>query len=384
MNIVYYSSIYFTDCDFPLIRSLQNKGNNVLYIIELLSGKTKGALFNIKSSLPLHGIVKAEELDEFKIYSEYLNLESVYIVVRTEKLFSIKNWVTYIQLCSKIRSFKPAVFHSALILGISESLLYFFRNRMVLTVHDPFVHSGETSKILEIKRKFAFKFTPKLVLLNKNQQQLFLDTYKLSSRKVYLNALGVYDCLNYLAKKKYCKDKIADNYILFFGHFSPYKGIDILCESMIEVHKYVPNLVCVIAGNGNLNFDYSPYAELRYIKLINQYIETERLSNLISNSRFVVCPYKDATQSGVVFSSFALCKPVIATNVGGMNESVIDGKTGILISPNNTSSLTEAIIKLYNNTELISKMENNIFSKYSQGEESWDIIANRYIHYYSE
>ena len=39
-----------------------------------------------------------------------------------------------------------------------------------------------------------------------------------------------------------------------------------------------------------------------------------------------MCPYTDATQSGVVYSSFALNTPVIATNVGGLSEMIDDGR----------------------------------------------------------
>ena len=58
----------------------------------------------------------------------------------------------------------------------------------------------------------------------------------------------------------------------------------------------------------------------------------DELSALIQESSFVVCPYKDATQSGVVMSAYALKKPVIATRVGGLVEMVEDKKTGLLVS----------------------------------------------------
>lgn len=383
MNIVYYSSLFFTDCDFPLIRAFQNKGNNVLYFIELISGKTKGALFNIKTALPLHGIVKAEEIEEFKVYSEYLDLKNIFIVVRTNQLWNLKNWITYYRLCLMIKAFRPAVFHSTLILGISESLLYLFKKKMVLTVHDPFVHSGETSRLLEIKRKIAFKFVPKFVLLNRKQSKPFSKTYNISSHRIYLNSLGIYDCLNYLSNRQGKTTLLPQKYILFFGHFSPYKGIDVLCESMKLVHKKIPDLSCIIAGNGKLNFDYAPYKNLNYITLINQYIELSDLSSLISNSLFVVCPYKDATQSGVVFSSFAMAKPVVATNVGGMSETIIDGKTGILCPPNNVEALSESIVLLYSDSELLKELGKNISKSYAKGEVSWDSIAETYIHCYN-
>lgn len=47
---------------------------------------------------------------------------------------------------------------------------------------------------------------------------------------------------------------------------------------------------------------------------------------LDKNAKFVVCPYTDGTQSGVINTCFTLCKPIVATNVGAFSESVIDGK----------------------------------------------------------
>ena len=49
-------------------------------------------------------------------------------------------------------------------------------------------------------------------------------------------------------------------------------------------------------------------------------------------------------------------KPVVATDVGGNRELVIDGKTGFLIPPNNPSALAEAILKLLNDVSLRSQM----------------------------
>ena len=382
MNIVYYSSIFFTDCDFPLIRTMQNKGNNVLYIIEVIAGKTKGALFNIVSKIPNQGVIRADELAEFKCYSGYIDLSKTYIVIRTSRLYDFRNWTTYVRLCLLIKTFHPQVVHSAVIPGLSESLLYLFKKKMLLTVHDPFVHSGETSKLFEIKRKIAFRIIPKLVLLNKKQLNPFIETYRIQPRKVYINSLGVYDCLNYLSSQGKREKPINNDYILFFGHISPYKGIEILCEAMKEVHKHIPNLSCIIAGNGKIYFDFTLYEKLNYIKLINQYIAVPELANLISNSLFVVCPYKDATQSGVVFSSFAFSKPVIATDVGGMSETIKDGETGLLVPPNNVMALSDSIIKLYNNPQLLQEFKTNISNNYIVGEDSWDNIADIYIRCY--
>lgn len=379
MKIVYYSSLFFTDCDFPLIKQYQQKGVDTLYFIEAVSDRFAGGLFNIRSSLPKHGFVNVQDIDEFKPYDGYIDLSKVYLVIRTSKLYDPINWVLYIKLCWLIAKYRATTLHITQALGISEALLYMFCKKMVLTVHDPILHSGEYSKTAEIKRKVAFKLIPKLVLLNRSQEILFQEKYGVK-RGVFFNKLGVYDCLKCLQIEK--RKSIYGKYLLFFGHFSPYKGIDVLCEAMMLVNKKVKDIKCIIAGKGKLDFDISKYEDNNQIIVINNFIETEELVSLIDNSEFVVCPYKDATQSGVVSSAFALDKPVVATNVGGLAETVIDGLTGKIVTPNNPIELAEVILSLFQNPEQISQFRNNIKEKNAKGIDSWNCISNNFLQIY--
>ena len=49
-------------------------------------------------------------------------------------------------------------------------------------------------------------------------------------------------------------------------------------------------------------------------------------------------------------------KPVISTKSGSIDELIIDDVSGILINPNNTEELREAMLKLGQNRELREKM----------------------------
>jgi glycosyltransferase involved in cell wall biosynthesis len=49
-------------------------------------------------------------------------------------------------------------------------------------------------------------------------------------------------------------------------------------------------------------------------------------------------------------------KPVIAVNIGGSKEQVIDGETGFIIEPNKPEILAEKILYLYENPEIAKKM----------------------------
>ena len=116
---------------------------------------------------------------------------------------------------------------------------------------------------------------------------------------------------------------------------------------------------------------------MSYVTIINRFIQNDELATLIRNSLFVVCPYRDATQSGVIMSSFSLSKPVIATNVGGLAEMVRDGINGIIIPPNSVKSLTQAIVALYQNHYLLNMMTENICNDYEDGNSSWKTIVKK-------
>ena len=58
-------------------------------------------------------------------------------------------------------------------------------------------------------------------------------------------------------------------------------------------------------------------------------------------------PYISATQSGIVQIAYGFDKPVIATNVGGLPEVVLDGKTGYIVEPEDAKGLSERIVQFF-------------------------------------
>lgn len=142
---------------------------------------------------------------------------------------------------------------------------------------------------------------------------------------------------------------------------------------------YDAEATLTIAGGGRMYFDYSPYECLKYIKLINRYIPTEELAGLLQQCDFTVCPYTDATQSGVIMTSFTMSKPVVATNVGALGEMIEDGKTGVLIPPKDTEALADAMISLLNDENRLKQMSETISTTYHSGDWDWNNIAKKYL-----
>lgn len=188
---------------------------------------------------------------------------------------------------------------------------------MLMIVHDPFLHSGENIVIDRYLRKMHFSLIENKILLNQNQKNDFIKHYNFDPNNIHTSFLSVYDFLNY---HKTDKKLISSNFnILFFGRISPYKGIKYLLDAFVQILATQNRLdiSLTIAGSGDFDFNIETYKQYPEITFINKYLYPEDLANLIFQSSVVVCPYTDATQSGVVMSAFAFKKPVIASNVGG-------------------------------------------------------------------
>lgn len=381
MKILFYSSPSFADCDFPLVKSLQKAGHDVTYLIALAPYSLKSTLFDIKEQVQNNAIIPATCYSELKVYENYMDMSKVYIVNRTimqdSSLQSLKMTLKVVWF---IKKGKFDVIHTDCMLGMWNLMLYkLFGNKMVLTVHDPFPHTGEITARKKFNYKMAMKMVRHFVLLNGRQKEQFCKLYHVHPEHILTNCLGVYDNISTFVRPK---ESIISHNVLFFGRISPYKGIEFLCQAMIKVKEQVSDATLTIAGGGKMYFDIAPYQKQDWVVVINRYVGMEELAGLLQNCALSVCPYTDATQSGVIMTSYSLCKPVVATNVGGLGEMVENGKTGLLVPPNDVDALAQAIITLLKNDMLREEMSNNIKNDYFIGEKTWKTIADKYIGFY--
>lgn len=381
MKIVYFTEPNFLDCDLPLIREFQSQGNDVMVFIPLPPCFLKGSLLNIKEQIKKDDIIPASYYPEMDEYRQYLNLNNIYFLNRLRNSqLSWSYFKTLLKMRKMIDEFKPDIIHTTKAPDVLETILYKYKRIMCITMHDPFLHSGKSSFRKIFFRRVAISLIHKIILLNNAQKEAFINAYGINRNRVFVNALGVYDAINNFDTE--CSQYNNFN-ILFFGFISSYKGLEYLCESMRIVHKTCPMATLTIAGSGKIYFDFSQYKDLSYIKLINRYIEMNELASLLESCSIVACPYKDATQSGVIMTSFAKIRPIVASNVGALGEQIENQKTGILVPPCNAESLANAIIYLYKHPEALKQMQINIANRNKEYGNSWSSIANKYLKIYN-
>ena len=65
--------------------------------------------------------------------------------------------------------------------------------------------------------------------------------------------------------------------------------------------------------------------------------------------------------------------PAIGYNVPGLRDSIVDGKTGILVEPDNVKALGNAMTKLIQDHDLLQELTNNAWK--SSRKFTWDKSA---------
>jgi glycosyltransferase involved in cell wall biosynthesis len=78
----------------------------------------------------------------------------------------------------------------------------------------------------------------------------------------------------------------------------------------------------------------------------------EDISRLLAAMDIYIQPSNNEGLSLSLLEGMAAGKPVIATDVGGTSEVIVDGKTGLLIPANSTKAISSAILKLLRNPDL--------------------------------
>lgn len=380
-DIIYYGSILSTDCDFPLLRQFQAKGLNFKAYFLLSRWNRRGGLIDVKEMMKKDVIVKASEIPGFAVYASYLDLDDIYVInLYHHKRYDPRSWWMWLKVLRHMRKHRPTVFHTAWPLAKGAKLLYNLRAKRVVTVHDPLPHSSQINSYNEKCRRRSFSTADSLILLSDPHVEAFCKEYAIDRAKIRMSSLGEYDCMRSLESGK---AEVGSPYILFFGQIQSHKGIDDLLAAMVKVHERHPEVKLVIAGKGKFHFDIEPYKRLGYVEFRNYYITVPELAGLLQGCLFAVCPYKDATQSGVVQTAFSADVPLVVTNVGALPRAVTDGVTGLVVPPCDPDALARAMEKLIASPALLEQFRTNIRTRWRPSM-SWEPIARQYIQCYKE
>jgi phosphatidylinositol alpha-1,6-mannosyltransferase len=85
----------------------------------------------------------------------------------------------------------------------------------------------------------------------------------------------------------------------------------------------------------------------------------------------------------VLLEAQASARPVVAFDVGGVNEAVRNGETGLLVKRGSSEELADALLKLLSDKALREKMGAN-GRRFVTENFTWDICAQKMLNVYRE
>jgi len=193
-----------------------------------------------------------------------------------------------------------------------------------------------------ILKKTEIIITPSLAVKN-----FLCQKFKIPKNKVIIVANGLKDIK---ISKHIEKEKIG-----FIGSLNHQKGVEYLIKSFKTVIKKFPNIKLEIIGDGPLR----KILEKKANKISKNIIFLGAKNNIwkyLSNWKMLIIPSRSEAFGQTAVEAAILHKPVVASDIVGLNEVIRNNITGLLFKEGNTQSLAKKIIYLLKNPKIAKKM----------------------------
>ena len=260
---------------------------------------------------------------------------------------SLRTIITYFKIIHYLRHKRFDVIHIHLLDYFSPWLSIFIGLKIFHTIHYE-IKDGLLERFCLRQSDVLFGCGDQVT----NNLKRFIPAHKIKllSNAIHLPISTGSHSEDVLRNLALCKD---NRIVVSLGRLTRQKGYDILIEAFKNVIKKQQKAVLLIGGDG-------PDKEKLERQIIAAGITGHvRLLGVVNyvNELFEICDvYVNSSRwEGLpltLLEAMAHKKPIVATCVGGNCEVVQNGKTGILVSPEHTDFLADAILKLLNNEKL--------------------------------
>ena len=354
----------------------------LFFIIDLNSGGAEWQLARLAAALPK---------DEFSVKVVCMNsngevgrwLENINISVEClDYNNSVHIW-KLLRLFKIIHDFKPDImhnwmFHSNIIGKVIGKLCGVKKIISSLRVVEK-----ERPYHICLERWTAFLNTGILCNSAGLKNYMLKAGFPVNKLKVIPNS---FDKANFVFNEK--KEKKTSIWkLLYIGRISNQKGLPYMIEAVkmlksknfdcsVDVYGSIENekLYCKLKSTVN-NYKLSKFIKFKSA------VSHDKINQLMSKYHLLILPSLWEGMPNVVMEAMASGLPVIATDIEGTRELIIDCKTGLLVKPKNAYDLFEKISYAFSNyeemVEISHTAHNHLLNNYSP-----ETINKQYVDYY--
>lgn len=289
-----------------------------------------------------------------------------------------------------IKFFKKSKFHEADIVYSDElaapfyyPTLFFYAKKRNIIVHAAHnvIPYPVWSWWLKIYVKYIFKTNQHFQMFSKFTAEYFRKHYP---HKSYFYCPMTLKGYGEVSTDNYEIDSSKLN-LLFFGNVVLNKRLDLLIQAVKELPLEVKRKVhLTIAGKCNTPQQYlEQIGNDESITVYFKRIDDCEIAELFTKHDFLVLPYQDVAQSGPHMIAYYYNLPVIASDIEGFKERVVDNVNGILFKSKDKDDLKAKIIKAANmSDEEKAEMKANL-KRFSEDNFSLKEVSRKYIEYFN-
>ncbi len=318
-KLIYISPECFIDVDVPVIIEL-----NKLYDF-------KWMLFigaeNFYSAKDIFEICHENKINH-KIFRNSYRKRNIFQIFPSIKLILL------------IKQFNPDIIYFEQFENPYLSFISFFclsTKIIVVGIHDVKPHSRHSKLLANLHKKIYLFLFKNFHVFSYTQRAIFTAKYR--NKNVFVSQLNLKD---YGPLPFNIREDSKVNF-LFFGRIKYYKGLDILVKAGITLAKDYNNFKIIIKGSCDDFFNFQEVANHKNFELEIKNIPNKEVPNVFAKCDYLILPYRDVTQSGPLLIAYNYGIPVIASNLVGFREYIIDGVNGFLFRTENVNDLTKCM-----------------------------------------
>lgn len=273
--------------------------------------------------------------------------------------------VYYARLIRYAAASKPKIFH---ILWNNKFetfdrtllMLYYLLlgKKIVLTVHNVNTRRRDANDTLlnRATLRIQYQLAAHLFVHTEQMKTELMEEFGVEAGRVTVIPFGINNAtpntgLTPSDARKRLSLREGEKTILFFGHITPYKGLEYLVDACRQIAGRQGGYRLIVAGRPkNCEAYWRPIRESLHedirtgrVLLRDEFIPDEETEVYFKAADVLVLPYKHIYQSGVLFLGHSFGLPALVADVGSLKDDIVEGKTGSVFKPEDSGDLAKAI-----------------------------------------
>ncbi len=260
--------------------------------------------------------------------------------------------------------------------------------KVIYTAHNPFPHELRPWHKWQYRK--IYDSVDKIIVLTEYVKKTILQNTNVGPEKITVIPHGDFDYIlsqfkPNLELKSELESKVEGcKVVSFFGSIRPYKGLEYLLQAFALVKRQISNVKLCVFGKcymTNQNFYIDQASKLKLgdsIIFDFRYVPWSDFLAYLDVTHLAVMPYISASQSANIVMLYKKGIPIVVTDVGGLPEMVVNGRSGIIVPTKDPSALAEGIIDALKDEDTRQQMI-NFANSLAVNEYSWKMIARRTI-----